>query len=75
MTSDTDSVNINDNVVIPKDNIGDDDISSVEEEEIRSSAYSVNYNDNLVCGFDASTCSGDNVYDIFRMREKLLLRI
>ena len=57
-------------------NIGGDDVSSVEEAEMRSSADSVNDNNEyLFCGFDASTCSSDSVYDIFRMGKILLLRI
>ena len=37
-----------------------------------SNKYYVNdNNDDLVSGFDASTCSGDNVYDIFENEEKI----
>ena len=54
------------------DNIGRDDVASVEKSEMRSSTYFVNENDNLVCGFDASTCSGDNVYGIFENKEIII---
>ena len=37
-----------------------------------SSTYSVNYNNDLVSGFDASTCSGDNVYEHFENEDKLI---
>ena len=47
------------------DNFGGDCVASFEEVEMSSSTYSVNENDDLVIGFDASTCSGDNVYDVF----------
>ena len=47
------------------DNFGVYCVASFEEVEMSSSTYSVNENDDLVIGFDASTCSGDNVYDIF----------
>ena len=40
-----------------------------------SNTGSVYENDDLVSGFDASTCSGDNFYEIFEMRTKLLLKI
>ena len=53
MRSSTDHVNINDAVVSTKDNIGDGDVSSVGEAEMRSSTYSVNGNDDLVNIFDA----------------------
>ena len=39
---------------------------------MRSSTYFVNENDNLVCVFDASTCSGDNVYGIFENKEIII---
>ena len=65
MSSSTDSADINDDVVGPKYNIGGENVASVEELEMGSSTDSVNYNDDLVSDFDASTCSGDNVYDIF----------
>ena len=32
---------------------------------MRSSTNFVNENDDLVSGFDAFTCAGENVYDIF----------
>ena len=42
------------------DNIGGDDYDYFEEAEMRSSADSVNdNNESLVCIFDESTCSGD----------------
>ena len=47
------------------DNIGGDDVASSEKLEMRSSTDPVNDNDDLVSGLDASTCSGDNVSDIF----------
>ena len=34
-----------------------------------SSIDSVNQNDDLNSGFDASNCTGDNVYDILIMSE------
>ena len=52
------------------DNIGGDDIALVEELEMISSTDSVNDNDDLFSGFDASTCLGDNIYDIFENEEK-----
>ena len=40
---------------------------------MRSSVNSVNYNDDgLVGGFDASTCSGDSVYDIFENEDIII---
>ena len=51
------------------DNIYGDDIASVEESEIGSSTYSVNDDDDLVSRFYACTCSGDNVYEIFKNEE------
>ena len=41
---------------------------------MRSGTYSVNENDYLISGFDASTCSGENIYEILRIRTKILLR-
>ena len=55
-----------------KDNIGGDDVSSAEESEMGSSTDYINDNDNLVSGFDASTCSGDNVYDIFENDDEII---
>ena len=52
--------------------MGDDDVVSVEEAEIRSSKDSVNGNKYLVSGFDAPTCSGDNVHDIFDNEDKII---
>ena len=65
MRSSTNPVNDNDDVVSYKYNIGGDDVAYVEEYEMRSSTDSLNYNNDLVRGFDAYTCSGDNLYDIF----------
>ena len=48
------------------DNIGDDDVYTVEETEMRSSTGSINGNDDVVSGFDASNFSGDNIYDILK---------
>ena len=45
--------------------IGGDNAASVEEEEISPSTRSVGGSDVSVREFDVSTCSGDNVYDIF----------
>ena len=42
---------------------------------MRSSTDYINENDDLVSSFDASTCAGDNVYDIFKMRTVILPRI
>ena len=39
---------------------------------MRSSTDSVNDNDYLVSGFDSSTCSGDNVYDIFENEDEVI---
>ena len=39
---------------------------------MRSSTDSVNDNDYLVSGFDSSTCSGDNVYDIFENEDEII---
>ena len=46
-------------------NIGGDDVDSVEESEIRSSIDCVNENDDLVSVFDGSICSSGNVYEVF----------
>ena len=54
------------------DNSGGDDVSLVEESEMRSSKDSVNDDDDLVNGFDASTCSGDNIYGIFDNEDKTI---
>ena len=62
-------------MVIPKYNIGVDGVDSVEEAVMRSSTDYVNDNDDLVSVFNASTFSGDNVYDIFDNEEILSLRI
>ena len=47
------------------DSIGGDYFSSVEEAEMRSSVNSINGDDDLVSRFDATTCLGENIYDIF----------
>ena len=58
------------------DERGGKDVASVEETEMRSNIGSIYEIDDSVSGFHASTCSGDNFYDIYlRMRKKLLLRI
>ena len=54
------------------DNISGDNVASVEESEIGSSTDYVNANDYLVSGFDASTCSGDNLYDIFDNEDEMI---
>ena len=55
------------------DNIGGDDVDSIEEAEIRSITDSVNDNDDLVSGFDAYTCLGDNVYEIFENKDEIII--
>ena len=58
------------------DKNGGDDVSSIEEAQLSSSKYYVNENnDDLVSVFDASTCSGDIVHDVFDMRGEILLSI
>ena len=52
--------------------IGDDDFDLVKEEKMRSSTGLVNGNDDLVSQFDASTCSGDNVYDFFENEDAII---
>ena len=42
---------------------------------MRSTTGAVYENDDLVSGFDASTCSGDHFMTFLRMRNKLLLNI
>ena len=39
---------------------------------MRSSTDILNGNEDLVSGFNASTCSGDNVYDIFDNEDKII---
>ena len=40
---------------------------------MRSSTYDVNDNDDdFVSGFDAPTCSEDNVYDIFENKDEII---
>ena len=48
------------------------DVASVEESEMssRPSSESVNEKYYSVCEFDASTCPGDNFYDVFENAEK-----
>ena len=57
------------------DNIGGDDVASVEESEMRSSAYSVNVNDNLVSGFDASTLQVTMFMTLLEIKTLLLVMI
>ena len=54
------------------DNRGGEDVDSVEESEMRSNIGSVYKNYDSVSGFDASTCSGDNFYDIFENEEVII---
>ena len=55
------------------DNIGGDDVASVEEAEMKSSSDSINDNDGyLFSEFYASTCSGDSVYDIFKNEDEII---
>ena len=51
-------------MVSPKYNIGVDGVDYSKEAGMRSITDYVNDNDDLVSGFNASTFSGDNVYDI-----------
>ena len=51
-----------------------EDVASVKETEMRSNKVSVNENGDSVSGFDSCTCSGDNFYEILKMRTKLLLK-
>ena len=44
----------------------------LKKQKMRSSTDSVNYNDDFFSGFDASTCSGDNIYDIFDNEDKII---
>ena len=39
---------------------------------MRLSANSLNQNDDLFSGIYASTCSGDNVYDIFDHEDEII---
>ena len=57
------------------DNIGGDDVVSVEESEMRSSTDSVNDNDNLVSGFDASTLQVTMFMTLLEIRTVLLIMI
>ena len=45
--------------------MGGDDVALAGEAKMRTSKDYVNDNDDLVSGFDASSCAGDNVYNIF----------
>ena len=49
-------------------------VALVEEAEMSSIpiSESVNEKDDTVGEFDASTCSGDNVYDIFENKEEII---
>ena len=40
---------------------------------MRSIAGSVNDNDDLVSGFNASIYSGDNVYEIFENKDEIII--
>ena len=55
-------------------NIGGDDVGLVEESDMRSSAYSVNENDDLVSGFDASAFAGENVYEFFENEDIIITK-
>ena len=57
------------------DNIGGDDVALVEESEMRSSTDSVNENDNLVSGFDASTLQVTMFMTLLEIRTVLLIMI
>ena len=57
------------------DKIGGDDVVFVEESEMRLNTGSVNGYDDSVSGFDASTFSGDNIYEFLRTRTKLSPKI
>ena len=52
--------------------IGGDDVPSVEESEISQSIESVNGCDDFMSEFGESTCSGENVYDIFQNEDEML---
>ena len=54
------------------DDIVGDDVTSVEEVEMRSSTDSENGNDDLISGFYASTCEGDNIYDVFENEDIII---
>ena len=54
------------------DNIGGDDVDSVEEATMRSNKRSLYGYDDLVSGFDAPTCSYDNFYDIFENEDETI---
>ena len=54
------------------DDRGGEDVASVEEAEMISNTGSVYGNDDLVSGFDASTCSGDNIYNIFENEDVII---
>ena len=52
--------------------IGGDDVDSAEESETSQSKESVNVNDDSIREFDAPTCSGENVYDIFENQDEII---
>ena len=54
------------------ENIGGDKVASVEEAEMSSSTDYANENDDLVSEFDVSTCLGDNIYEIFENKGKII---
>ena len=54
------------------DERGGKDVASVEETEMRSNIGSIYEIDDSVSGFHASTCSGDNFYDIFENEEEII---
>ena len=41
---------------------------------MRSITTNVNDNDYLVIGFDASTCSGDNIYEIIENEDEIIIK-
>ena len=54
------------------DNFGGDCVASFEEVEMSSYIGSVYEDDDSVSGFDASTCSGDNFYNIIENEGKII---
>ena len=54
------------------DKICGDDVDLVEEAETRSSTGSVNGDGDSFSVFDAFTCPGDNVYEIFENEDKII---
>ena len=51
---------------------GGEDVASVKEVEMRLNTVSVYGNNALVNGFDASTFSGENIYDIFENENEIV---